>query len=120
MAGRHPDRRSLLNKTTNKTMTSLGLAALLLCLGGCAAGSTDAHVAAAGGDLPQFVLGLWHGFIAPITLIVEIINRLAPHLLPWRANFFETGAGAAYDLGFYLTLSGGPHFALYSWRRSRR
>ena len=104
----------------NKTLKILGAATLLICLSGCAAGSTDAHVAAAGGDLPQFFLGLWHGFIAPVTLIVEIINRLAPHLLPWRPRFFETGTGVAYDLGFYLTLSGGPHFALYSWRRNRR
>jgi len=98
--------------------TCIGLA-LLVCLAGCAAGSSDAHAAAAGGELQQFVLGLWHGFIAPITLIVEIINRFAPHLLAWRPHFFETGAGVAYDLGFYLTLSGGPHFALYTWRRNR-
>ncbi len=104
----------------NKIVTGACAAALLLALGGCAAGSTDAHVAAAGGDIPQFFLGLWHGFIAPITLIVEIINRLVPHMLPWRPHFFETGAGVAYDLGFYLTLSGGPHLVLFGWRRNRR
>ncbi len=104
----------------NRNLNRVCTVALLLALSGCAAGSTDAQVSAAGGDLPQFFLGLWHGFIAPITLIVEIINRLAPHLLPWRPRFFETGTGVAYDLGFYLTLSGGPHFALYSWRRNRR
>ena len=97
----------------------LCIAALLVCLSGCAAGSTDAHAAAAGGYLGQFFLGLWHGFIAPLTLIAEIINLLAPHVLPWRPHFFETGAGVAYDLGFYLTLSGGPHIVLYSWRRRR-
>ncbi len=103
----------------NKTVNGIVLAVLLIGLSGCAAGSTDAHVAAAGGDVPQFFLGLWHGFIAPITLIVEIVNRFAPHLLPWKPHFFETGAGIAYDLGFYLTLSGGPHFVIYTWRRRR-
>ncbi len=95
-------------------------AVLLLSLGACAAGSTDAHIAAAGGDIPQFFLGIWHGIIAPFTLIVEIINRLAPHVLPWRPRFFETGTGIAYDLGFFLAVSGGPHFVIYGWRRGRR
>ncbi len=111
---------TLRGQTMNRPSIRVGIAILILGLSGCAAGSTDAQVAAAGGDLPQFFLGLWHGFIAPITLIVEIINRLAPHLLPWRPRFFETGTGVAYDLGFYLTLSGGPHFVLYSWRRNRQ
>ncbi len=96
------------------------LGALLLCLSACAAGSTDAHAAAAGGDIPQFFLGLWHGIIAPFTLIAEIINRLAPHILPWRPRFFEADAGVAYDLGFFLTLSGGPHLVLGGWRRRGR
>ena len=104
----------------NKNLNGICVAALLICLGGCTAGSTDAHIAAAGGDIPQFFLGLWHGIIAPITLIAEIINWVAPHLLPWRPHFFETGLGVAYDLGFYLTLSGGPHLILHGWRRSRR
>ncbi len=98
---------------------SIGVGAILLCLGACAAGSTDAHVAAAGGDIPQFFLGLWHGIIAPFTLIAEIINRLAPHLLPWRPRFFEQDAGVAYDLGFFLMISGGPHLVLRARRRGQ-
>jgi hypothetical protein len=104
----------------NKTLNTVCLAVLLIGLSGCAAGSADAHIAASGGYISEFFLGLWHGFIAPITLIAEIINLLAPHVLPWRPHFFETGAGVAYDLGFYLTLSGGPHLVLFGWRRGRR
>jgi len=98
-------------------VNSICLGALLLCLGGCAAGSTDAHMSVAGGVIPQFFLGLWHGFISPLTLIAEIINWFAPHVLPWHPRFFEADAGVAYDLGFFLTLSGGPHLILRRWRR---
>ncbi len=100
-----------------KTTSALAVIALCLCLGACAAGSTDAHAAAAGGDISQFFLGLWHGIIAPITLVVEIINKLAPSLLPWRPHFFETGAGVAYDVGFFLTVTGSLHGLLYAIRR---
>jgi hypothetical protein len=63
--------------------------------------------------LSQFLLGLWHGIIGPVTLVVEIINRAFPHALPWRAHLYETkAAGAAYDIGFYLGLAGGPTFAI--------
>ncbi len=102
-----------------KAIGIVGVGALLLCLGACAAGSTDAHVAAAGGVIPQFFLGLWHGIIAPITLIAELINWIVPGVLPWRPHFFETGLGAAYDLGFFLTVTGGPHIYIYGWRRRR-
>ena len=93
---------------------------LLFSLAGCAAGSTDAHAAAAGGLIPEFFLGLWHGLIAPVTLIMEIANWLLPHVLPWKPQMFESGTGVAYDIGFFLTVSGGPHFVLYSRRRFQR
>jgi hypothetical protein len=105
-------------------MKTLGLAVLagtlLLALSACAAGSTDAHAAAAGGVIPEFFLGLWHGLIAPITLIAEIINWLLPHVLPWQPKFFETGAGVAYDIGFFITVSGGPHIIIHGRRRFAR
>ena len=95
-------------------------ATLVLGLAGCAAGSSDAHAAAAGGLLPEFFLGLWHGLIAPVTLILEVVNWLLPHVLPWKPRMFEPGAGIVYDIGFFITVSGGPHFILYSRRRFRR
>lgn len=85
-----------------------GLAALVLTLSACAAGSAEAHHAASGGLLWQFLLGVWHGVIAPIMLIVEVLNFFAPHLLPWSVHMYESGAGVAYDVGFYLGLVGSP------------
>lgn len=101
----------------NRTVTRLGAVALLLCLGACAAGSTEAHATAASGLIGQFVLGLWHGFIAPLALIVEVINYFTPHVIPWQPKLFESGAGVPYDIGFYLTVSGGPHVFWINRRR---
>lgn len=80
-----------------------------LALSGCIAGSEASHHAAAGGFLLQILLGFWHGVIAPVALIVELINHFAPSLLPWHAQLYEThGTGVAYDIGFYFGLAGGP------------
>ena len=90
----------------------------LLALGACTAGTSASHEAAAGGDLSQLLLGFWHGIIAPVTLIVEAVNRLAPHTLPWSLRMYEPGGtGVAYDVGFYFGLAGGPSLAWGSWRR---
>jgi hypothetical protein len=87
-----------------------GILCLALCA--CAAGSAESHHAADGGGLSRFLLGLWHGIIAPLTLIVEIVNHFAPHTLPWAARMYEpAGTGWLYDLGFYLGLVGSPVFA---------
>jgi hypothetical protein len=99
----------------NKVRTAALVVIPLLTLGACVAGSTEAAHAASGGLLSQFFLGLWHGLIGPVTLIVEVINRLAPHVMPWRAHLYEERAqGVAYDVGFYLGLAGSPIFA---WSR---
>ncbi len=98
-----------------------GVALLTLALGACVAGSTGAQHAAAGGDISQFLLGLWHGVIAPVMLIVELVDRLAPHLLPWSVRFFEAkGTGVAYDVGFYLGLVGSPFLIGSGWARRSR
>jgi len=84
-----------------------------LSLSACVAGAGESAHAASGGMLSQFVLGLWHGIIGPVTLVIEIVNRFFPHVLPWRAHLYETkAAGVAYDVGFYLGLAGGPAFAI--------
>jgi hypothetical protein len=97
-------------------------AVFLLALGGCIAGSHESQHAAAGGLLSQLLLGLWHGVIAPVTLIVEVVNALAPHVLPWPARLYEVKAtGVAYDVGFYLGLAGSPIVIRTGWgRRWRR
>jgi hypothetical protein len=94
----------------------LALAALLLAA--CVAGSGESGQAASGGMLAQFFLGLWHGIIGPVMLIVEVVDRFAPHLLPWKVRLYETRAtGVAYDVGFYLGLVGGPSFGFLRSRR---
>ncbi len=101
----------------NKTMKAAAALLALLALGACVAGSAASHHAADSGALYQFVLGLWHGIIAPVTLIVEIINHLAPRALPWRFHLYEvSAAGMAYDVGFYLGLAGSPLIAWGRWR----
>jgi len=92
---------------------------ILVALAACTAGTPEAQHAAAGGLISQFVLGIWHGIIAPVTLLVEVINKLAPTLLPWKLHMYQGDTGAAYDVGFYLGLAGGPSF-LVRRRWSRR
>ncbi len=93
---------------------------LLLTLVACTAGSAESARAASGGDLSQFLLGIWHGLIAPVMLIVEVINRLSSHMLPWTVHMYETRSmGVAYDLGFFLGLAGSPVIVVSRWRRPR-
>ena len=85
------------------------LALLLLTVGACAAGSAASHQAAQGGAPSEIVLGFWHGLIGPITLLGEIINKVAPHVLPWTVHFYETqNTDALYDVGFFVGLLAGP------------
>ena len=94
-----------------------GAVGLCLALGACVAGGVESQHAAAGGDVSQLVLGFWHGLISPVTLIVEIINRFAPHALPWQPHLYEqTGTGVGYDVGFYVGLAAGPSIL---WGRRR-
>ena len=88
-------------------------------LGACAAGSEASHHALAGGLLSQLVLGFWHGLIAPVTLLVEVIRKLVPGVVPWPWRLYELrNASVAYDVGFYFGLAGGPA-AVWSRRRRR-
>ena len=96
------------------------LALLPLTLAACVAGSEASHHAADGGTVSVLMLGFWHGIIAPVTLIGEVINLLAPHLLPWTFRVYETQqSGAVYDIGFYVGLLTGPSI-LWSGARRRR
>ncbi|HWF00561.1 MAG TPA: hypothetical protein VG248_12245 [Caulobacteraceae bacterium] len=91
--------------------------AVVLTLTACAAGTPDAARAASGGPVSQLVLGFWHGIIAPVTLIVEVIHRFIPGVLnlPW--HLYETGAASVpYDVGFFFGLGGGPTFIFSRWR----
>ncbi len=90
--------------------------AVCLMLGACVAGSAESSHAAAGGDIALLFLGLWHGIIGPAMLIVEVVDRFVPHLLPWTVRFYEPHANSAlYDLGFYFGLAGSPLLVGSRW-----
>lgn len=101
-----------------RTILVLAIFGAGLALAGCIAGTEASHQAAAGGLVSQLLLGLWHGIIAPVALVIEIINRFMPGVLPWHAQLYETHAtGVAYDIGFYVGMAGGPLAASSRWRR---
>lgn len=70
----------------------LGLALLLLA--GCAAGPNP-EIA---GDGAGFWLGLWHGFISPVTFVISLFSD--------NVNLYEVhNNGNWYDFGFVLGLT---------------
>jgi len=103
-----------------RTLIVGGLIGLTLVLAACAAGSGESEHAASGGVLSQLLLGFWHGLIAPVMLLIEVIDKFAPKLLPWSVKFYEArGTGVVYDIGFYFGLVGSPVFAGVGWSRRR-
>lgn len=96
---------------------TLAAFAALTLVSACAAGGVESGGAAHGTWLSLFLLGIWHGIIAPVTLLVEIGHRLWPHTIPWAIRLYETRADSVvYDVGFFLGLGGGPTLA---WRGRR-
>lgn len=94
------------------------LALTVLALSACVATSAESSQAAQAGSLSQVMLGFWHGVIAPITLIGEIIEAVAPSLLPWTFRVYESqNTGVLYDVGFFVGLLAGP--SLF-WSTTRR
>jgi hypothetical protein len=90
--------------------------ALALLLAACAAGGVESGEAAHGGMLSLFLLGFWHGIIAPFTLLVEIGHKLWPHTIPWAIRLYEIKANSVvYDVGFFLGVGGGPVVATRRW-----
>lgn len=101
-----------------RTLSIIAGLGLLLVLSGCAAGTQDATQAASAGLVSQLVLGFWHGVIAPITLLVEVIRRFLPGVLPFQWHMFETGLmSVPYDIGFYVGITSGPSFLFFRRRR---
>jgi len=89
------------------TRLTLGLLGLILLLAACAAGpNPEIGSAAAGGQSAGFWLGLWHGFISPITFIVSLFTE--------SVSVYEVhNSGNWYDFGFVLgagILFGGGFF----------
>lgn len=74
----------------------LVLAVLVLAVTGCVPGDGRHDP-----DEPaNFVWGIWHGWIAPISLIISAFN-------PERAIYETHNTGFWYDLGFYVAVIAG-------------
>jgi hypothetical protein len=92
-------------------LRTAALVFIALAVAACAAGSPQAQQATAGGPIALLALGFWHGIIAPITLIVEIVNTFAPGVIPVHWHMYQASADTMpYDVGFYFGLAGGPTF----------
>ena len=100
-------------------LTLAVVVALAIALTACAAGGVESGQAAHQGMIQQFLLGFWHGIIAPVTLLVEVLHKLWPHTVPWAVRLYETRADSvAYDVGFFVGLGGGPVVVIRrGWRR---
>jgi hypothetical protein len=73
------------------------LVGALLVLTACAAGPNDA-VSADGARLAGFWLGLWHGFIVPVSFVVSLFTD--------TVSIYEVhNSGGWYDFGFVIGVS---------------
>ena len=85
------------------------IAALMLVLAGCAPGDGTATA-----DKPAgFLWGIWHGWIAPVTLVIGLFNH--------DIRIYETAnTGWWYDFGFYIAIVGGfGGISLFRRRKTR-
>ena len=87
---------------------AVAIAAMSL-LSGCVPGdgTSNAH------DPAGFFWGIWHGWIAPVSLIIGIFNE--------HIRVYETyNVGWWYDFGFYIAvISGFGGVSLFRHKRSR-
>jgi hypothetical protein len=69
---------------------------VLVALSGCIPGDATSSVAHPAG----FFWGIWHGWIAPISLIISIFDK--------NIHIYEVAnSGFWYDLGYYMAIIGG-------------
>ena len=88
-----------------RSIVLVAVLALALVLSACAPGPNTAEkTAAADGHTAGFFLGLWHGFISPVTFVISIFTK--------NVRLYEVhNNGTWYNFGFVLGaglfLSGG-------------
>ncbi|MGH8945107.1 MAG: hypothetical protein ACRDVL_03045 [Acidimicrobiia bacterium] len=71
------------------------LVLVAILLAACTAGGNPEVGVASDGDVAGFWLGLWHGFIAPITFFISLFSD--------NVNLYEVhNNGNWYDFGFVL------------------
>ena len=97
---------------TMKMKKLVALAVLLLlvvALSGCVPGDGTHSPAKAAG----FFSGIWHGWIAPVTLVWSIFNR--------NIGIYEVfNNGFWYDLGFYMAIISGFGGLTLSRKKARK
>jgi hypothetical protein len=89
----------------------LVLAVLALVLSACAPGSGELS---APSDRAGFLAGIWHGWIAPVTLIWQVFDHDIRIYEPINTGWW-------YDFGFYMAvISGFGSLSLFRRRRGKR
>jgi hypothetical protein len=69
---------------------------VLVSLSGCVPGDGTSTVANPAG----FLWGIWHGWLAPLTLIISIFDK--------NIHMYEVAnSGFWYDLGYYMAIISG-------------
>lgn len=89
-----------------KIMLGIGM---LLMLGACVPGDGVASLS----DPAGFFWGIWHGWIAPISLLIGLFDR--------NIRLYEIyNSGWWYDLGYYMAIiSGFGSLALFRRKRAK-
>ncbi len=60
----------------------------------------EANTAALNGSAAGILMGVWHGFISPVTLVLSFLNKDAP------IQMYEVhNDGSQYNLGFFLGIA---------------
>ena len=85
------------------------LLVFMFCMTGCLPGDGKATVSHPAG----FLWGIWHGWMAPISLIGEIFNK--------SIRLYETAnTGWWYDFGYYIAIiSGFGGLSLFRSKKSK-
>ncbi len=102
--------------SVRRVMLVVVLVGLTVLLAACTAGPNTAASAVPADQQAGFWLGLWQGFIIPVTFIVSLFNP--------NVGIYEIhNSGAWYDFGFLLgiliPLSGGARAGAPGGRSSR-
>ena len=101
--------KNLIQGNNMKRISLLFLAGFaILLLAGCAPGQGDFTKKEPAG----FIAGIWHGWIAPVTLVISFFND--------KIHMYEkNNTGFTYDLGFYIAVISGFGTIAFVRRRGR-
>jgi hypothetical protein len=89
------------------------LVALLLLTVAALSGCVPGDGSAGPGDEAGFLSGVWHGWIAPVTLVWSLFSK--------TVGIYEVNnSGFWYDLGFYMAIVSGFGGLAVSRKRRRR